>query len=224
MKKNRLTDINTSVILAGGNSARLGVDKQLLKFGGKLAAVYVAEKLEAVFDEILIVTNKPELYADVPYKIVSDIYKNKGPLAGIHAGLVNAASSNVFVTACDMPYVSLPYVKMMVNKRKETDSSFFIMAVKWDDGYIEPFNGFYSKCIVEDIEHALENGRHKVNEIFNDKTTFYIRESDLKHLYGYRAIFTNLNRPEDIEKFRKIITSVHQVKINRHKQRGKQKI
>ena len=205
MKNSSLNKINSAVILAGGSSRRLGADKQLLRFDGKLAAVYIAEKLKTVFDEIIIVTNRPELYTDMPYKTVRDIYKKGGPLAGIHAGLTSASSTHVFITACDMPFVSLPFVKLMVNKRQETDKRHSIIAVKWDDGYIEPFNSYYSKSSVRAIGHALDSGRYKVNETFDKKTTFYIKESELKQIPDYRKIFTNLNRAEDLDKFRQII-------------------
>ncbi|MDM8129469.1 NTP transferase domain-containing protein, partial [Paraclostridium benzoelyticum] len=76
----------SAVILAGGKSSRMKFDKQLLVIDEKRLIYDLANKLENHFNEIIIVTNKPEFYNDCSYKVVVDEIKECGPLSGIHIG------------------------------------------------------------------------------------------------------------------------------------------
>ena len=51
--------------------------------------------------------------------MIQDIYQESGPLAGIHAALLQAQSQWVFVTACDMPYLELAYLDFMMERLQE---------------------------------------------------------------------------------------------------------
>ena len=76
--------LNTAIILAGGKSRRMGFDKQLIKIQGEYIVDHIGKKLKNHFEEIIVVTNTPELYDKNKYKLVKDIYPGYGPLAGIH--------------------------------------------------------------------------------------------------------------------------------------------
>jgi molybdenum cofactor synthesis domain-containing protein len=93
----------TAAILAGGHSRRMGQDKALLQYrNGKLIeAVYAV--LARLFQEILIVAKRPELYRFLPARAVTDALSGDGPLVGIHAALQAATTPFVFVVGCDMP-------------------------------------------------------------------------------------------------------------------------
>src|SRR5665648_903038 len=105
--------LDTLIILAGGRSSRMGTDKQFMTVDNRLIVDQMIEKLKKHFKEIIIVTNKPEMYKNYSYKIVEDIVKEFGPLACIHAGLMNSNSLNNYVLACDMPFVNFDYICYM---------------------------------------------------------------------------------------------------------------
>ena len=70
----------TAIILSGGKSSRMGFDKQFLKIENRRLVDSMIQKLEKEFDEIIIVTNKPQEYLGLGHKITMDILKEKGPL------------------------------------------------------------------------------------------------------------------------------------------------
>ena len=74
----------TAIILAGGKSTRMGFDKQFLELNKKRLIDIIINKLKEEFEEIIIVTNKPEEYRKYTQKILSDKIKDVGPLGGIY--------------------------------------------------------------------------------------------------------------------------------------------
>lgn len=188
----------TAIILAGGKSSRMGFDKQFLKIDEIRLMNLVINKLEEEFDEIIIVTNKPDEYNEFNQKIRTDIIKGMGPLSGIHSGLSEASSEYSFVIACDMPSINMDYVRYMkkIIENKKVDA-----CVTRTKDNIEPLHGFYSKGIVEDIEKHLLSNRRSINSLITNLKTHYIEESEILKFSPDWAMFRNLNTKEDLENF-----------------------
>ena len=149
----------SAIILAGGQSSRMGFDKQFLQIKERRVMEIVISKLKKEFDEIIIVTNKPECYTDFDDKIVSDIIKGMGPLSGLHVGLKNSSSNYAYFIACDMPNINIDYIRYM-KKNIETNNP--DACVTKCDEWIEAFNGFYSRRIYEKIEKHLKDNNRSV--------------------------------------------------------------
>lgn len=192
----------SAVILAGGKSSRMKFDKQFLIIYEKRLIYDLAKKLKNHFDEIIIVTNKPELYNDCDYKIVSDEIKECGPLSGIHIGLKSANSEYVYFLACDMPNIDDNYVKFLKdNVREEHDA--YISKL---DRFVEPFHGIYKKSLFNDIEKfLLESEKKSIIKFLEskDKNIFYLNKDDFNKNNFNKNIFINLNNQQDLHNFMK---------------------
>ncbi len=187
----------TAIILAGGKASRMGFDKQFLEIDNIKLVDKIISILEEEFNEIILITNKPQEYPKERYKLASDIIKEKGPLSGIHVGLKMATSAYVFVIACDMPNIDLDYVRYMKEEIEKKDAKACITKVEKG---LEPFHGFYSKSLVEDIEEYLKTDRRSIQRFLADKDIIYIEEEDAKGKYN-RDIFINLNTMEEVKKY-----------------------
>ena len=185
----------TCIILAGGKSSRMGFDKQFLKIDKRRLMYSIIQKLENEFDEIIIVTNKPEHYIGLSQKITMDILKEKGPLGGIHAGLKKASSKYSFVMACDMPNINLEYMRYM--KKYTSNMGCTTKFGNW----IEPFCSFYSKDIVEPIEEYLKTERRSINHLLMDLDINYIEEKKAREFSPNWDMFLNLNTQNDLQNF-----------------------
>nr|WP_284521516.1 molybdenum cofactor guanylyltransferase [Cytobacillus pseudoceanisediminis] len=86
---------STGIILAGGHSSRMGENKALLKIGGKTVIERIADQLSSILPNVIIVANKQEDYQFLGLPLVSDRWKEKGPLAGIHAGLSESRTQKI---------------------------------------------------------------------------------------------------------------------------------
>lgn len=188
----------TVIILAGGKSSRMGFDKQFLKINQRRLMDSLINKLKKEFSEIIIVTNKPEFYIGLSHKIITDKLKENGPIVGIHAGLLESSSKYAFVVACDMPNIDMEYVKYM--KASMGDKCLDACVTNFMD-WIEPFNGFYSRDLVMDIEKHIESGRRSINSMLKSLNIKYIKEEDARRFSPNWDMFLNLNTREDLKEY-----------------------
>ncbi|WP_313233408.1 molybdenum cofactor guanylyltransferase [Tissierella praeacuta] len=193
-----MNKFNTAVILAGGKSSRMGFDKQFLEFNNHRLMKILIESLRKEFSEIIIVTNKPDEYKGFDSKIITDVIQGKGPLSGIHAGLKESSSKYIFVIACDMPNINLDYIKYMKRILEDTNVD---ICVTQKENRIEPFNGFYSREIIEKIEEHLSSNKRSVNELIFNSKTYFIKEKEARIFSPDWDMFSNLNTKEDLESF-----------------------
>ncbi|MBU5425166.1 molybdenum cofactor guanylyltransferase [Tissierella pigra] len=190
-----MKSFGTAIILAGGKSSRMGFDKQFIEVNQDRLMDIVINKLKEEFKEIIIVTNKPEGYYKNQYIVTKDIIEGKGPLSGIHAGLKLSSSRYAFVVACDMPHINLDYIRYMKEfiGNENIDGS----VTKYGE-LVEPFNGFYSKGIIENIEKHLLNQRRSINSLLKELNIKYVEGSKAREFSPNWDMFINLNTQEDL--------------------------
>ena len=186
----------TAIILAGGKSSRMGFDKQFLKIDQRRLMDSLINKLKKEFKEIIIVTNKPEYYIGLSHKIITDRLKEKGPLGGIHAGLLESSSKYGFVVACDMPNINMEYVSYM--KDCMEDENLDGCVTNFMD-WIEPFSSFYSRDLVSDIEAHIKSGRRSINSMLKNLNIKYIEEDIARDFSPNWDMFLNLNTRKDLD-------------------------
>src|SRR5262249_11526219 len=106
----------TGVIQAGGRSERMGGrPKALIELGGRRIIGRVLAAPTPTFDNVLVVTNTPELYGFLGLPMVGDVYPEHGSLGGIYSGLQAAAGQAAFTVACDMPFLHPDVVKLVAS-------------------------------------------------------------------------------------------------------------
>ncbi len=191
----------SAVILAGGDSKRMGTNKAFLTLDGKPLVELVFRKLESIFDEILIVTDRVEEFRYLNGKIVSDILHvgEKNALRGIHSGLFHASSQACFFIGCDMPFISRSLIGHMSKHALNYDA-----VIPCVGGYFQPLFAFYNRGILDLIASFLEEKNFKVTAFYSE---IKIREIDEKTITSYdpeMISFFNINTPLDYEKAKKL--------------------
>lgn len=187
--------VGTAVILCGGKSSRMGFDKSKIKIDGKLLLEIIGEKLEKIFDEIILVAEKEDKFENLKYKVVEDMEKNYGPAGGIYTGLKNASSKYVFFLACDMPKINIDYIKYLMNIVEDDECDGLIC--KKDD-WIEPLHAFYSKDLIKDFKKGIEENSLVLYDIIKNSNIKYIPEEITKKYSPNLDIFVNLNYVKDL--------------------------
>ena len=178
------------LVLAGGDSRRMGRPKAWLEVGDTTLLRYVVERLAPAFSEVMVSFAEPEqLEEPVPYRIVFDRKRSTGPLAGLEAGLVAARNDVIFAVACDMPYVTQEVAQMAVAAARGCDA-----AIPRIDGRPEPVCGAYRRTALPFITGALNSGRLKTADIAGDLDVTWLEGLD-------PAAFRSLNTPQDLERF-----------------------
>ncbi|MBE5780843.1 MAG: molybdenum cofactor guanylyltransferase [Clostridiales bacterium] len=193
-----MKQFGTAVILAGGKSTRMGFDKQLLTLHKQKIYTHIGEMLKKEFDDILVVTNRPELYADTGYRVCSDAFAGMGPLAGIHAALLNSHSQYAYLFACDMPVICLPYIRHLKGIIQNTGAQ---ICVTRRGGRIEPFNGFYHVGLAEDASVRLSSGSSSVFRFISAADTHVVEEGEAVRFDKTLRMFTNINTKSEYESY-----------------------
>ncbi len=192
----------TGVILAGGKSSRMGVNKALLQLGKQKIIERIVDLMCSIFSEVIIITNTPEEYEFLNLPLFEDIYKWKGPLAGIHSALIHSQTEKIFVLSCDVPLMSKEMVEYIIDYESNKPIKFCEAA-----GYHQPLVGLYSKRILNDLEQFLKN-----DDVSDKRFHHFLKvvDSEIIHpekLSFYRdEIFFNVNKPEDFEQIKKFFT------------------
>lgn len=151
----------TGVILAGGKSVRMGSDKSLLPLHGGRFIDHVWKVMSSLFDEVIIVTNSPELYSHLPCRTAPDIYPVRGSLTGIHAGLCHSRSEKIFVVACDMPFLDPAMIRTVCTAGGEHQ-----VAIPRSEHGLEPLHALYHRDCIPAIEAVLDQGRKRIVAFF----------------------------------------------------------
>lgn len=186
----------TGVILAGGKSSRMGTNKSFLKLGNQTIIERIAELMKSIFTDVIVITNTPDEYRFLNLPLYEDIYKWKGPLAGIHSALKHTQTEKIFVLSCDVPLMAKEMIQYLVEYKSEKQIVFCEAA-----GYHQPLVGIYSKEILSEIEKFISD-----NEM-NDKSFHqFLKKVDAEIIHPEKLpfykdeIFFNVNRPEDYNK------------------------
>src|SRR2546425_4236985 len=98
-----------------------GRPKALLKLGGRRIIERVVDAVKPAVDDLLIVTNTPELYTFLGLPMVPDIYLDHGSLGGIYSGLRAAPGDAAFTVACDMPFLHADVARLVVERAGSGD-------------------------------------------------------------------------------------------------------
>jgi molybdopterin-guanine dinucleotide biosynthesis protein A len=202
-----MRSMDTAIILAGGKSSRMGFDKQFLKFRNKYIIELLLDKLESMFKEIVIVTNKPDEYVKYNCILAEDEVKDFGPVAGISVGLKHSSSMYNYIIACDMPYVNSSYIDFMKAEIAKQENDVDAVITRLGD-WIEPFNAFYSKSLIVKAEENIRLGRRRINSLFKDSNVIYISEAKAREYSPNWEMFMNLNTVKDYEDAIKSITGI----------------
>lgn len=158
----------TGVILAGGQNKRMrGIIKGLLPFGEEKIIHRQIKEMERICSEIILVTNEPKHYLPEVgnhIRIITDYYKDNGPLCGMHAALSLTKANYIWVVACDMPFICSNAAKLLLTARQKGDEDAALPVI---NGVTYPLHAIYRRSCLETIVKSLENKEYRIEHLIN---------------------------------------------------------
>lgn len=185
----------TGLIIAGGKSRRLGIDKRFIKIGGRSCVQRVLDAYQGIFDEILIVADAIEPFKSLGVRVVVDLVPGRAALGGLYTGLHHAASERVFAAAVDMPWINPEAIRIVLGQAGSGD--IVIPEVK---GRLQPLHAVFAKACLPCLRTLVEAGTLKVQELCKcpglrvhhiAQSAFTTADPDLRS-------FFNINTPDDL--------------------------
>lgn len=191
-----------ALILAGGENKRIPLIKGFIDIKGKRIIDANIEVLRDIFDRIILSTNNPELYFYLGVPMIGDIYKYKGPMTGILSSLVSLGEEEIFVTACDMPFIKpelIRYIVDMWTKNRGWDA-----AIPVFNGKSQPLIGIYSRKIIKTMEDSIKTSKRSLRDFLKKRNVLYISEEEVRRIDPFGRSFVNINTMEDYKEALKI--------------------
>lgn len=193
--KTKNKDISCAV-LAGGKSKRMnGENKALIEIGQHSNLEKIIRLSEKYFLETILIANSHNRFDDLKnLKVFSDVYKNIGPLGGIHSALVNSSTEFVFLLPCDMPFISERLVLDEIDQFRKQSCDIIVPRI---GDFFEPLHSIYSVKVADKLAHHIQNTKDlSVRSFFSSVKVFYW---DLENTDEIRRSFININTRKDID-------------------------
>lgn len=200
-----------AIILAGGESSRMGQDKALLVIKGKpLLQWHLDTFLERQIPvKVMANDNKllalPELYANSLFvETVADAKESiEGPLSGLLSGLslvnerLNGQQGSVIVQSCDVFGLPISVFDALEEKRALSQADIACLNI---EGRVQPLVAVLSSHLLPSLLDFFNQGGRSVMRWYKQHSMVFLTENDLR-LMGLKDkdYTTNLNTSNDVD-------------------------
>lgn len=179
----------------------MGTDKALLLLAGKPLMVHAAARLSQIAATVVIACGEEEreAYRALHLPMIPDRYPGLGPLAGLHAALMEAGTEWVALLACDLPFASEGLLRHMLALIAAGTATQAIVPVT-SEGKVQPLLSLYHRSILPLLEEALVQKELRVMDLLANLVVHYVHEGDYPEGPGTHDLsLLNMNTPEDYE-------------------------
>ncbi len=176
----------TGIVLAGGQSRRMGVDKALVELNGKTLMEHSISILQELTPAIIISSGNPQVHF-FGFPVIEDVYPHIGPVAGLYSALNASLSEHNIVLPCDTPHVGVS----LYEKLLESEGSFDAVVAGTPDGLIEPLIGYYHRSVKYILEEQIQQGDYKLQNALQ-------RMNTKVELFADKHRFLNINTRSDL--------------------------
>jgi molybdopterin-guanine dinucleotide biosynthesis protein A len=187
------------LVLAGGRSRRLGVDKGLVRFGGVPLLRIVVERVAEVCREIAVAVDRPGRYEGLalPARIVADESPGLGPLSGLQVGLRTCRTEHVLVAACDLPFLNVELLRHMAKVPRVYQA-----LVPWQEGRWQPLHAIYARSCLEVVDAMAAAGGASMEELLGRLNVRRLDEEEMSGPDQDGLSLLNLNDRSDLRRAR----------------------
>lgn len=194
-----LNDLSVAII-AGGQSSRMGSDKSFVPLLGRRMIEHVLERVAALGQgETLLITNKPDLYAEFNLPMFSDVLPGKGSLGGIYTALYHSRSAYTLCVACDMPLLNPALLRHMIALRAEPGGPYDVIVPRVE-GYPEGMHALYGRACLTPIRARLDADQLKIIGFYPQVRLRYLDEAEWQPFDAEGRSFQNVNTPDELLK------------------------
>ena len=183
----------TAIILAGGESKRMGRDKATLPFAGQSLIQKVIASMQPLFQHIIVSVSKPR--PEILLTQVCDLQADGGPLTGLVTALEQITTPWAFVVACDMPFVSPALVEHLAQLRAQQQAIVPVV-----HGQLQPLAAFYSASCIPLLRASLSLGNKSLHGAISHLDASYVDETEMLHVDPQLRSFFDLDTPQDLAK------------------------
>ena len=181
------------VILAGGESKRMGTNKSLIELHNKPLIEHVYDRLIEQVSDVSINTNQPIKIFPKNIQFQDRILNNPGPLAGIQAGLFYAKQNWVQFCPNDCPFLPINLVEKLSFCIKDKGPTIILPSL-FDR--LEPVFMLCHRSLLKNLDKFISSGERKME--------LWIRENNYKAVnFSDPKAFVNINTHSELSNIEK---------------------
>lgn len=187
-----------AVILAGGNSSRMGTPKELLKWRKGTFLSELVSEVSAIGMPCLVISNTPERLAaelinESKVVVTSDLVPSAGPLSGIVTAFRATEEEALLVLSCDLPFMDREQIVKLC-EYADGLTGWDVVAAR-AQGRLHPLCALYHRRTQPAWERALHDGQYRLMHTLEQLNV----EATPEGLLDEWSVF-NANTPEDYQK------------------------
>jgi len=216
----------TAIILAGGDSQRMGRDKANMLLGDQTLLQRVIATMQQIFPHVIVSVRQPR--PEINLLQICDEQPDSGPLAGLVASLGHVTTPWAFAVACDMPFVVPSMVEYLASYRSKPPSvppcqgenQGRRLRLSPDKGvrglgrlegvgsqavvpivqeHPQPLAAFYaSSCLAAMREHLADSGKKSLRAVLEQLQVRYVDDAELLRVDPELRSFFDLDTPQDV--------------------------
>lgn len=188
-----------AIILAGGESERMGRSKASLEWrGSSLLGDRVAAMLDCAYPVVVVARDREQELPplDTECEVVFDGDPSGGPLVAVLAGLGALADrcDAAVVIGCDFPFVDARVVAWLGRELGERAG-----AVPTDGGTPQPLCAIYRTSLLPGVRGLVERGERAALALLDLDGVARLDEAAVAHFDPERRFLWNVNTEADYE-------------------------
>ncbi len=192
----------SAIILAGGQSRRMGRPKATLTFGHCTILERLIETLRTIFDDIVIMAapKQSEVFpiehllrtASPSVHLLRDQTAYQGAAVALAQGLAAVANDVVFACSCDSPLLRVEVIHALYGMLNGYEA-----VIPDIGGQPQPLCAVYRRDVAKVIETQLASGERRLTQITAELRAHRPGELQLRKFDPDLRSFMNVNSPED---------------------------
>lgn len=171
----------------------MGKEKALLHLHGIPFIERIANTLTEIFGNVFLVADESSRFEFLQLPVVPDMYKDCGPLGGIHSALLHAPTERVFIVSCDTPLIQSEFIYFLLQKISDED-----VLVPSLGSFVHPLCGFYKKSTMQSIEERLQEKQFSVMDFLQTRNSRKVVLS-VQEGIRFEQSLRNVNTPEEYQ-------------------------
>ena len=172
----------------------MGKDKAFLELRGHTLLARALDLAGTAAGDVRIVGEARKFAAFGP--VIEDLYRDRGPLAAIHAALMSTTAELNLILAVDLPFLQPGFLKYLISEARRTGA---IVTVPRAGGGLQPLCAVYRRAFAEVAERSLRQGTNKIDPLFDQVETRVLEAKELLAEGFAEEMFRNLNTTEEWE-------------------------
>lgn len=180
------------LVLAGGESTRMGKDKGAITYHGKPQREYVAELMGKFCTEVFI-SSRSDRPITSDYPCIEDTFTGLGPYGGILSAFRKDPNAGWLTVACDIPLINEPTVHQLVENRNS--SRVATCFHNPETQFPEPLITIWEPRAYPRLLYFLSLGYSCPRKVLINSEIHELQLPDA-------AVLTNVNTPEEYERMK----------------------